>query len=114
MSLNIAAFEAISLSELQTVMPWLIEEWIDENPDTLNEMLFDLGLDVYNFPVDKQYCTHRNRFGNIITTWRWVCNSRLDKAWIDSPYASKAAKDKAIGNRLLVDCYRLRGEVEIE
>ena len=114
MPLNIAAFEVISLSELQTVMPWLTKEWIDENPDTFNKMLFDCGMDVFNFPVDAQYNTHRNRFNNLITTWRWVCNSRLDQEWIDSEYASTAAKDKAKGNRLLIDCYRMRGEVEIE
>lgn len=114
MALNIAAFEAISLSELETVMPWINKEWIDENPDTFNQMLYDCGLDVFNFPLDEQMNTHRNRFNNIITTWRWVCMSRTDKEWCESGYASQASKDRATGNRLLVDCYRLRGEVESE
>ena len=38
-ALNIAAFEAISLSELETVMPWINKEWIDENPDTFQHHL---------------------------------------------------------------------------
>jgi len=114
MAINIAAFEAISLSELQTVMPWVNKEWIDENPDAFKHMLFDCGIDIYNYPADEQFNTHRNRFNNLITTWRWVGNSRIDKEWVESPYASTAAKDKAKGNRLLIDCYRMRGEVEIE
>lgn len=113
-ALNIAAFEAISLSELETVMPWINKEWIDENPDTFKQMLYDCGLDVFNFPLDEQLNTHRNRFNNIITTWRWVCMSRTDRDWCESGYASQASKDRATGNRLLVDCYRLRGEVESE
>ena len=114
MALNIAAFEAISLSELETVMPWINKEWIDENPDTFKQMLYDCGLDVFNFPLDEQLNTHRNRFNNIITTWRWVCMSRTDKDWCESGYASQASKDRATCNKLLVDCYRLRGEVESE
>ena len=39
MALNIAAFEAISLSELEAVMPWINKEWIDENPDTFQHHL---------------------------------------------------------------------------
>ena len=112
--LNICAIEYVSLSELETVAPWINKEWIDSNFDTFKKMLWDLGVDSINYPVEEQYNTHRNRFNNLITTYRWVGNSRLDKEWIQSPYASVAAKDKATGNRLLVDCYRLRGEVESE
>ena len=72
------------------------------------------GIDVFNFPLDEQLNTHRNRYNNIITTWRWVCMSRTDRDWCESGYASQASKDRATGNKLLVDCYRLRGEVESE
>lgn len=112
--LNICAIEYVSLSELETVMPWINKEWIDDNFETFKKMLWDLGVDSLNYPVEEQYNTHRNRFNNLITTYRWVGNSRLDREWIQSSYASAAAKDKATGNRLLVDCYRLRGEVESE
>lgn len=114
MALQIAAIEYLSLSELQTVANWITKEWIDENPDIFKKMMYDLGLDCYNYPVDEQLNTHRNRFGNIITTYRWVCNSRTDDEWINSKYASTEAKDRASGNRLLVDCYRMRGLVEVE
>ena len=52
MALNIAAFEAISLSKLTTVMPWLTKEWIDENPDVFKQILYDCGLDSFNYIVD--------------------------------------------------------------
>lgn len=114
MALQIAAFGAISLSELQTVDQSLTKEYFEENPEKLKEVLFGLGLDVYNYPVDEQHVQHRNRFGNIITTWRWVCNERIDRQWVTSGHATQAAIDKASGSRLLVDCYLQRGEVEVE
>lgn len=114
MALNIAAFEAISMSELQTVKPEISKDWIDENPEEFKQMLYNCGLDSYNYIVDEQFNSHRNRFNNIITTWRWVCMSRTDKDWVSSPYASQASKDRALGNKLLIDSYRLRGECEIE
>ena len=113
-ALNIAAFEAISLSELETVMPWINKEWIDENPDTFKQMLYDCGLDVFNFPLDEQLNTHRNRFNNIITCKRWVCNERVDPAWVTSGYCSVEARDKSLNNRILNDLYRFKGLVESE
>ena len=112
--LQIAAFGAISLSELQTIDASLTKEYFEADPEALKKILHDLGLDVYNYPVDEQNVQHRNRFGNVITTWRWVCNERIDKEWVNSGYASQAAIDKASGSRLLVDCYMQRGEVEVE
>jgi len=112
--LNICAIEYVSLSELETVMPWITLEWTEENPDILKNMLHDLGMDAWNYPVDVQDCTHRNRFGNVITTRRWVGNSRVDKEWLESGYASTAAKDRALGNKLLIESYLKRGEADVE
>ena len=114
MALNIIAIEIISMSELVTVMPWLTKEYLDSEPEVLKKMLYDLGLDVYNYPVSESYCTHRNRFNNVVSDWRWVCNSRKDDSWLSSGYASTAAKDKALGNRLLVESYLKRGEADVE
>lgn len=111
MALDIYAIEIISLSEINTVQPLTIEQ-INTNPDDFKRTLFSLGMDCYNYPLTEQHCTHRNRFGNIVTDYRWVCNSRVDKQWVESGYASQAAKDKSLGNSLLIDSYRLRGEVE--
>lgn len=112
--LKICAIEYVSLSELGTVMPWINKEWIDENTDTFKQMLWDLGMDSLNYPVEEQYNTHRNRFNNIITTYRWVGKSRLDQEWVNGPYSSTEAKDKSLDNSLLTDLYRSKGMVEIE
>ena len=36
-------------------------------------------FDVFNFPLDEQLNTHRNRFNNIITTWRWYRDWETDR-----------------------------------
>lgn len=112
--LNIYAVEYISLSEISTVYPHVNKEWVDNNIDKFQKMLFELGMDIYNFPAEEQYCTHRNRFGNIVTDYRYVGNSRLDSEWVQSGYASQEAMDKSLNNRLLVDLYRSRGMCEVE
>lgn len=113
MSLTIAAICYISMSELRTVCPWLNTEWIDNNPDKLKEMLFDLGMDI-DYPIDTQYVEHRNRFGNLYTGLRWVGNERIDRSWLESGYSSQEARDKALGSKILTDAYRLRGLTESE
>lgn len=110
--LQIAAISYISLSEIQTTAPWVTQEFIEENKEVFERMLYDLGMDVYNYPHEVQDVTHRNRFGNIITCPRYVGNERIDQEWLESGYSSVAAKDKARGSKILTDCYRLRGEVE--
>jgi len=102
------------MSEIQTEYPWITEEFVDENPEEFKQMLYDAGMDVYNYPYETQDVTHRNRFNNIVTCKRFVGNERIDKSWVNSDYASREAIDKASGNRLLVDCYAARGLVESE
>lgn len=114
MPLKIAAVIYISLSEMQTVSPWVTEDFIEENPEAFKKILFELGMDVYNYPYEIQDLTHRNRFGNIITCKRWVGNERTDKPWLDTPYASVEARDKSLNNKILTDLYKARGLVESE
>ena len=112
--LQIAAHSVISLTEILTVAPQMTKEFFDANPEVLRETLYNLGIESYNLPVEEQFVQHRNRFGNVVTDWRWVGDERIDADWCQSGHASKAAKDKASGNRLLVDVYRMRGEVEVD
>ena len=77
-------------------------------------MLYDLGADVYQYPIEVQDVTHRNKFGNIITCKRWVCNERVDLSWISSGYCSVEARDKSLNNKILNDLYRFKGLVESE
>ena len=112
--LKIAAVVYLSMSEIQTEYPWITDEFVDENQDTFKQMLYDAGMDVYQYPYEIQDCTHRNRFQNIVTCRRFVGNERIDKSWVESPYCSVEAQDKSLNSRLLTDCYRMRGLVESE
>jgi len=112
--LQIAAIVYVSLSEIQTVAPFVTEEFIEENPDVFQKMLFDLGMDVFNYPWEMQNVTHRNRFGNLITCPRWVGKERVDHEWVEGPYASVEARDKSLNNYLLTDLYKNKGMVEVE
>lgn len=109
--LQIAAIVYVSLSEIQTVAPWVTEDFIENNKEVFDKMLFDLGIDM-NYPYETQVVTHRNRFNNLITCPRYVGNERTDPEWINSTYASVEAIDKSKNSRLLTDCYRMRGMVE--
>ena len=108
---SIIALVYISQSELWTVNQMYTEEWVQNNPEQLEQVLYDLGLNV-NEPYEVQSNTHRNRFGNIVTCTRWVGNELLTDKWINSGYASDAAKDKASGSNLVKDLYSLRGMTE--
>lgn len=108
---SIIALVYISQSELWTVNPMYTQEWVQNNPQQLEQVLYDLGLDV-NQPYEVQFNTHRNRFGNINSCSRFVGNERLDKEWIDSKYSSQEARDKASGSNLVKDLYSLRGMTE--
>lgn len=110
--LKIAAVSYISLSEIQTVANWVTDEFVEENPDVIKQMLYDLGMDVFEYPFEVQEVTHRNRFGNIITCKRFVGNERIDKEWIESDYCSVEARDKSLNNKILTDLYRAKGMVE--
>lgn len=112
MTLKIAATVFISLSEIQTVAPWCDEEFIENNQEVFKQMLYDLGADVYQYPIEVQDVTHRNKFGNIITCKRWVCNERVDPAWVTSGHASYEATAKSANNKILTDLFRMRGMVE--
>ena len=114
MALKIAAICYLSLSEIQTVDPSITEDFIQNNPKDFEKILYELGMDVYNYPVDEQELTHRNRFGNIITCKRWVGNERTDKEWLNTPYSSPEARDKSLNNKILTDLYMARGLVESE
>ena len=92
--------------------PEITEEWIKNNKDDFDKLLYGLGMDI-RYPYDTQDLQHRNRFGNIISCQRFVGNERYDMEWVNSPYASCAAIDKSKNNSLLTDIYASRGEVEV-
>lgn len=111
MALQISAVCYISMSELQTVAPWLNDEFAENNKEAFDKILYDCGMDT-RYPYEDQDVQHRNRFGNVITCKRFVGNERFDDQWVSSGYASVEAIDKASGNKLLIDLYRNKGMTE--
>lgn len=110
--MQIAAHVFVSLSELRRLVSTVILESLNDNPDDLKQILFDLGMSLETEIEIQENIMHRNRFGQIVQCTRWVGDERTDEDWLKSGYASQAAKDKAKGGRLLLDMYRLKGEVE--
>lgn len=112
MALQIAAISCISLSEIKTVIPDIADDFLD-TPEA-KDFLWNLGMDTKNYPFEVQNVTHRNRFGNIVTCPRAVGNERICREWVSSGHASRAAVDKASGNKLLVDVYLTHRPDEVE
>lgn len=77
-------------------------EGFDENqPSKFNELLHELGCDI-NKPIEKQEnVTHRNRLNQVVTCSRWIATERFDKEWINSGYASRDAKNRASGSKMV-------------
>ena len=110
--MTIAAILVVSESEIATVMPEFNLQWSKDNPEKFKQMLYELGFDVSKEVECQEGLTHRNRFGAVITCARWVGDERIDKEYVKSNFASQAAKDKSLNNRMLNDLYKQKGMVE--
>lgn len=105
---DIVAIRVVSLSELYKADSKFTEKYAMENPDELKQVLYDSGIDL-NQPHEHQFNQHRNNFNEVYHGSRWVGLERIDAVWLESGLASREAKDKAKGNKLLVDLYRSKG-----
>lgn len=103
----IVALVVVSESEIQAVRPEFTSKWETEKPEYFMHYLHNLGVDVSR-PYEKQNIKHRNRLNEVVTCPRWVGFERQDIEWIESGYASREAKDKFSGNKLVEDSYRMR------
>lgn len=91
----------VSESELALTDAAYDYSWLETNKDYLFKLLHDLGLDV-NRDLEYQDVTqHRNRLNQLVTCGRYSGWERTDKEWIESGYASRAAKIAASGCKLL-------------
>ena len=109
--MQIIALRFVSMSELVKVLPDITYDWIDENPTAFSLMLYELGVNT-NQSIEVQELYHYNFFREAVFCKRWVGNERTDETWLKRGYASQAAKDKSKDSKLLIDLYRLKGEVE--
>ena len=110
--MTITALCIVSASEINLAKPGFTYYWADNNPDDFNDILFNFGMDLTQ-PIEKQTdIQHKNRMNKVVICDRYIGYERTDKDWINSGYASKEAKDKASGSKLLADLYKHKGYPE--
>lgn len=109
---NIIALSIISAMDIMEVKPDYTYKWAEENPNDFKEILEHFGMDTRNGFETQADVTHRTKLNRLVTCDRYVSSERIDDEWINSGYASREAKDKASGSKLLKDVYRMRGMVE--
>lgn len=108
----IVAQVIVSESELAKVIPNYSSSIETDNPHRFKAILWELGMDVDKGFQRQDSLWHRNRLNEVVLCSRWVGDSRLDDEWINSGYASKEAKDKYSGSKILEDLYRERSATQ--
>lgn len=108
----IIALCIVSASEIAKVVPSFTYDMVENEKDKFLDILYQFGMDVKQTIETQKDLMHRNRMNNIVQCDRYVGYERTDKEWIESRFASKEAKDKATGNKLIKDIYRMRGYTE--
>jgi hypothetical protein len=106
---SIIALCYVSAMDIAEIKPDYTYKWGDENPELFNDILYQFGMDTTSFIERQESVTHRSRLNRLVTADRWVGNERIDDDWIKSSYASREARDKASGSKLLNDIYRMKG-----
>jgi hypothetical protein len=108
---SIIALCIVSASDIARVKSDFTYEWAENNHSSFMDLLSDFGMDTTDVIELQGLVQHRNKLNEIVICDRWVGNERTDTEWIQSGYASREAKDKASGCKLLTDLYRSRGMV---
>lgn len=98
----------VSESEIAALYPDYEYNWFDNDIEKLKSILFDLGLDTAQYFEYQTATQHRNRINKIVTCGRFYGSERSDTDWLNSGYASAAAKDKSRNSRLTDDLYRMK------
>lgn len=106
---NIIALSIVSAMDLVEVKPDFTYKWAEENPAEFREILEQFGMDTRNGFEIQTDVTHRTKLNRLVTCDRYVGSERIDIEWLTSGYASREAKDRASGSKLLDDLYRQKG-----
>ena len=107
--MSIIALCTVSASEIGLVYKDFTYKWAEDNREEFMTVLYNFGMDTLQ-PIELQTeVQHKNRMNKIVICDRWVGNERTDRDWIASGHASREAKDKASGSKLLADIYRTKG-----
>lgn len=106
---NIVALKIISSADIARVVPNFTYAFIDTNKQSFLDILYALGLDVNQGFETQENIQHKTLDGKVVQCDRYCGNERTDEKWIKSGHASREAKDKASGSKLLNDLYRQKG-----
>lgn len=109
MSTNIIALKIISAADIAQVIPDFTYDFIETNREEFLYILYELGLDVNQGFETQENIPHKALDGKVVQCDRYCGMERTDEKWISSGYASREAKDKASGSKLLGDLYRQKG-----
>jgi hypothetical protein len=109
MSTNIIALKIISAADIAKIVPNFTYDFVQSNRKEFLNILYELGLDVNQGLETQENIQHKALDGTVVQCDRYLGNERTDEKWIKSGYASREAKDKASGSKLLGDLYRQKG-----
>lgn len=113
----IVALCIVSASDIAFVMKEFTYQWAAENKEDFDNLLYKFGMDT-RFVYEEQDgeedekgkgIQHMNRQNKVVKCKRWVGVERTDEEWLKSGHASREAKDKASGSKLLADLYNQKG-----
>ena len=112
MNNKIIALSIVSASDIAVVKPDFTYNWTISNPKDFQDILHEFGMDVTSMWEVQDDVIHTTRMNKVVQCTRYVGSERTDKEWINSGYASREAKDKSSGSKLLNDIYRGKGMTE--
>lgn len=114
----IVALCIVSASDIAFVMRDFTYQWAEENKEDFEKLLYKFGMDI-RYVYEEQDgegegevgtgIQHTNRQNKVVKCKRWVGMERTDDEWLKSGHASREAKDKASGSKLLADLYNQKG-----
>lgn len=112
MKTQIIALSIVSAADIAVVKPDFTYDWTISNPKAFQDILHEFGMDVTSMWEVQDDVIHTTRMNKVVQCTRYVGSERTDKEWINSGYASREAKDKSSGSKLLNDIYRGKGMTE--
>lgn len=114
----IVALCIVSASDIAFVKKDFTYQWAAENKEEFDKLLYHFGMDI-RYVYEEQDgegdgeegkgITHVNRQNKTVKCKCWVGVERTDEQWLKSGHASREAKDKASGSKLLADLYNQKG-----
>lgn len=108
----IAAYCIVSESDINYAVHDYHSNWEFKQQDKLKNILHNFGMDINRVIEVQRNLRHVNRQNQVVQCNRFVGFERLDEEWLSSGNASREAQDKASGNKMVEDRYRMRGLTE--